>query len=251
MKYLASSILIICLTGLNTSSFSQSSRPPTPHERVAIDKAVHAILPVMQKFIDRNWKIAAGGADDPNYYSVDKKPYVPINTAPFNDWQFSVKENSPLWNEKLQPMFAKLMHPPVDYRNEKEMAAYNQLAKEYKNLKDVFVEVEVNRPGLPPSPDKSSAADLKIPGCAYAFKLSHEHWIGTDRNLEAGYVLAFGNWSTARPSQEYGDRLFHFIHPNTSPFIENIVIIIMGNEERIKELLSKINWNEVNNGLSL
>jgi hypothetical protein len=77
----------------------------------------------------------------------------------------------------------------------------------------------------------------------------HEHWIGTDRGLEAGCVLAFGNWSTARPSQDYGDYRFHFIHPY-GPFIENIVIILMGNEQRIKELLQKIDWNEVNNGLS-
>ena len=251
MKHITSIILITCLTGLNTSSFAQSNRSPTPQERAVIDKAVHAVLPVMQKFMDTNWKIIAGGADNPDDYSVAVKANLPLNVAPFNDWQFSIKQNSGLWNQRVQPLYEKVMHPPTDYNNEKEMATYNQLAKEYKNLKDVFVEVEVNRPELPVNPDKNNKGNLTIPGCAYAFKLSHDHWIGTDRNLEAGYALAFGDWSTAKPSRDYGDYRFHFIHPGNSPFIENIVIIMMGNEERIKELLSKMNWNEVNDGLSL
>jgi hypothetical protein len=240
-----------CLTGISISSSAQSSRPPTPQEKEAIDRAVHAVLPVMQKFMDANWKIVSGGADNPNDYSVADHPDVPLNTAPFNDWEFSVKENSPLWNGQIQPMFEKLMKPPADYNDTAAMAAYLKLSAKYKNLKDIFIEVELNRTGLPVPPDKNSAASLKIPGCYYAFKLSHEHWIGVDRNLEAGYVLAFGNWGTAKPSHEYGDLRFHFIHPNGSPFVENMVIILMGNEQRIKEQLSQIDWTKINEGLTL
>ncbi len=251
MKRATNTVLTICFACLYFSSSAQSNRPPTPQEKAVIDRAVHAVLPAMQQFTDENWTIIRGGANNTGDYSVSTKPQVPINTAPFNDWQFSVKEKSPLWNEKLQPMFEKLMHPPADYNDSKQMEAYKQLSKEYKNLKDIFVEVELNSPYLSVNPGKDNKENLRVPGCAFASRLPHNHWMGIDRNLETGYVLAFGNWSTAKPSQGYDDYRFHFIHPNNSPFIENIIIIIMGNEQRIKELLSKIDWSQLNNGLSL
>ncbi|MBN8858938.1 MAG: hypothetical protein J0H29_11155 [Sphingobacteriales bacterium] len=248
---IACTFLTIFFTCSCLFSSAQSNRAPTPEERTAIDRTVHAVLPVMQQFTDENWTIIKGDTDSPDDYSVSTKPQVPVNTAPFNTWQFSVKENSPLWNEKLHPLFEKLMHPPAEYNDSTQMKAWKRLSKEYHNLKDIFVEVEVNRPGLLVNPDKNSKENLRIPGCAFVAKLPHDHWMGIDRSLEAGYVLSFGNWSTAKFRQGYNDYRFHFVHPNNSPFIENIVIIIMGNEQRIKELLSKINWNDINNGLSL
>jgi hypothetical protein len=244
-------ILIFCLTGLNIPCFAQGNRSPTPQEKVVIDKAVHAVLPVIQKFIDENWGMISGGADDPNNYSVSRKPDRPLNVAPFNDWRFSVKQGSPLWNGKVKPLQEKMMAAASGGGSKDGAALYLRISKDYFNMRDVFVEVEVNDVELPILPDKNSAANLKIPGCAYSFKLSHDHWRGSNQDLDAGYMLAFGNWSTAKPSRDYDDYRFHFVHPDGDPFIENIVILIKGNEQRIKDLLKEIDWNEVNKGLSL
>jgi hypothetical protein len=230
---------------------SQSHRSPTPQEKAVIDKAVHAVLPVMQEFINSDWEMVSGGADNPDDYSVDRKPDRPLNVAPFNDWQFSVKQGSPLWNGKIKPLQEKMMAAASVGGDENGAAAYDRISKDYFNRRDIFVEAEVNDVELPMLPGKNSAANLKIPGCAYSFKLTHDHWRGSNQDLDAGYLLAFGNWSTAKPSRDYDDYRFHFIHPDVDPFIENIVILIKGNEQRIKELLKEIDWNEVNKGLSL
>jgi hypothetical protein len=196
--------------------------------------------------------MVSGGADDPDNYSVGRRPDGPLNVAPFNDWRFSVKQGSPLWNGKIKPLQEKMMAAASRGGDEKGAAAYDQVSKEYFNRRDIFVEVAVNDVELPILPGKNSIANLKIPGCANSFKLTHDdHWRGNNQDLDAGYLLAFGNWSTAKPSRDYDDYRFHFIHPDGDPFIENIVILIKGNEQRIKELLKEIDWNEVNKGLSL
>jgi hypothetical protein len=41
------------------------------------------------------------------------------------------------------------------------------------------------------------------------------------------------------------------VHPPNSPFIENIEIRIYGADDRIQELLHKIDWKQINAALTL
>src|SRR6478609_5680260 len=41
-----------------------------------------------------------------------------------------------------------------------------------------------------------------------------------------------------------------FVHKPDTPFIENVEVRIFGSEDRIKELLRKIDWRQVNNALT-
>ncbi|MGH2612492.1 MAG: hypothetical protein ACRDFB_05525 [Rhabdochlamydiaceae bacterium] len=237
------------------ATFAQSDRDPTPKEKIAINKAVQVVVPLIQQFADNNWQMMSGGPDAPEDYSVQKKPDVPIGVAPFNGWQFSVKQGSDLWNTLITPYLTKLQTPPADMNNKKAMADYEKLDGEYKNIKDVYVEIIVNEKKLPINPVKNGKDDLKLPGCYYAYKQSSDpnKLVGTDRGLENSYVLAFGNWTNAKVSY-YSDvpyYNFHFLRPPGTPYIENMVIIISGNNNRIKYLLQEIDWNKVNRGLTL
>lgn len=236
------------------TTFGQSDRDPTPQEKIAIDKAVHAVTQVINQFADNNWQLVSGGPDAPEDYSVQKKPDVPIGVALFNDWQFSVKQGSDLWNTRIKPYLTKLQNPPSDMNDQKAMDAYNKMDSEFKNLKDIYVEVHVNDLNLPIKPVKNGKDDLNVPGCYFAYKQSGDpnKLIGTDRELENSYVLALGNWGTAKLTY-YSDvpyYNFHFLHMPGTPYIENVVIIISGNNNRIKELLQKIDWNKINAGLT-
>ena len=42
-----------------------------------------------------------------------------------------------------------------------------------------------------------------------------------------------------------------FVHKPDTPFIENIEVRIFGSEDRIKELLRKIDWRQVNTALTM
>lgn len=241
------------------ATIAQSDRDPTSQEKIAIDKVVNAVVPVINQFADNNWQMASGGPDAPEDYSVQKVPHpnneVPIGVAPFNDWQFSVKQGSSLWNSLIKPYLDKLQNPPSDILNDKKaMDEYNSMDIEYKNIKDIYVEVWVNDLNLPVKPVKNGKNDLKIPGCYFAYKQSSDpnKLEGTDRELENSYVLAFGNWGTAKLTY-YSDvpyYNFHFLHPPGTPYIENLIMIISGNNNRIKELLQKIDWNKINAGLT-
>jgi len=242
-------LLLLLLFGCIQKVSAQSSRSPTPQERIVIDKAVNAVVGVINGFSNNDWEITAGGADAPESYSVQRKPWVPIGVAPFNDWTFEIRQGSPLWNSLTKPYLDKIQNTSVDINDKKATDAYLKLGNEFANKKDVIVEVHVNDFGIPMYPQKDGAMDLKIPGCYFAWKQQHDNLIGTDRNLENSYVLVFGNWANVKSSGN-GFYNFHFTHPPLAPYIENIVIIISGNNERISELLHKTNWNEINNGLT-
>jgi hypothetical protein len=237
---------------LQLSSFGQSDRAPDSQEKKAIDKAVAAVTSIITRFADTNWEKTGGGPEDPADYAVQKKPNVPIGVAPFDEWHYSVRQGSPLWNSDIKVLLAALLKPP-DPNDKKAMAAYEAADRKFKNEKDLFVEVHVNEKKLPVNPVPSSSINLKIPGCYFAYKQSPDKLIGTDRNLESSFVLAFGNWGNTRV-QHYGNITayeFHFLHPPSTPYIENIVIILSGNQARIGQLLSTLHWDDINRGLTL
>jgi len=229
---------------------SMAQRKPTPQEAAVISKAANAVDDVIGRFVNSDWKMSAGGPLSPEYYSVAIKPNVPISTASFEgDWDFTIRTNSVLYNRAIQPYIQKISSPPTDPNDKQAWEDYMHSTDKIKGLQHIYVEACVNYLSLPVKPDKRSITDLKIPGCYFAFRQSPDHIVvGTDYHLP-GYVLLFGDWSKARHSD--GEYLFHFIHPPGTPYIENIVIILSGNEDRIKELLKKMDWTKINEGLSL
>lgn len=245
------SILTLYLSLLSISVFAQTLRDPTPAEKAALDKVVHAVMPVLQPFADDDWILTDGGADDQGDYVVQIKPDVVMGAAPFSDMTYTLRQESPLWIKEVKPLVDKLADPANTPHNETEGAAYDKLADEIEAISEVIVQVHVNEAALYIKPAKGSKEDLKIPGCYFSFKPSKDPV--TNNDLTNEYVLAFGNWKTFK-EKNYSDiplYEFSFTHPNGSPYIENIVIILKGSTNRIKEMLPKIDWSKINQGLTL
>lgn len=242
-------ILSLSILFLSCELYAQSDRTPTPAERAAIDRVVHAVMPVVQAFANDNWELEDGGPDEPEDYVVQKHPDVVMGVAPFSDLKFSVKQGSTLWDTQVKPLLEKIENPANTPHNEKEAEAYDKLLAEFQNLSTITIEIHVNQKNINVNPVKGGKGDLKIPGCYFSYRTA------TDPNdsQTTNYVLAFGNWKNAKlkyysnaPSYE-----FSFMHAKGSPFIENIVIIMKGNEKHIQETLKEVDWTKINKGLTL
>jgi len=208
-------------------------------------------MPVLQPFADDDWILTDGGADDPENYAVAIKPDVVMGAAPFSDMTYTLRQESSLWIKEIKPLVDKLADPANTPHNEAESAAYDKLTEEVEAKSEVIIEVHVNESALYVKPLKGSKEDLKIPGCYFSYKPTKDPITNIDLNNE--YVLVFGNWKTykAMNADDLPLFKFSFTHPNGSPYIENIVIILKGNTNRIKEMLPKIDWNKINKGLTL
>ncbi|MCO6498616.1 MAG: hypothetical protein J5I50_13260 [Chitinophagaceae bacterium] len=245
------SILTLYLLLLSISVFAQTLRDPTSAEKAALNKVVNAVMPVLQPFADEDWILMDGGADNPEDYSVQIKPDVVMGAAPFSDMTYTLKQESPLWIKEVKPLMDRLTDPANTPHNDAESAAYDKLSDEIEAKSEVIIQIHVNEKNLGVKPIKGSKEDLKIPGCYFSYKPTKDP--GTNEDLTNEYVLAFGNWKTFKEKDYSGTPFyeFSFTHPNGSPYIENIVIILKGNIERIKAMIKKIDWNKINQGLTL
>jgi len=249
MLYKNLSLLVIVSFLYNFSS-AQNSRPATDTEIVVINKAVNAIVPLIDRFQNETWRKDEGGADAPQDYSVQMHPNVVMGVAPFNDWHFNIRPGSDYYNQNIKPYYDKLSSNQIPVNDAKAMEKLQKEGQKIKQESNLYVEVHVNEAGIPVNPVKNSAADLKIPGCYFAYKQQTDNLIGTDRNIPDSYVLVFGKWENTKLVAGLSEHYFKFKHAIGSPYIENIVIIISGSPERFKELLATTNWQSVNEGLT-
>lgn len=244
------SSLIILLFVIMCCTYAQNSRPASDTEIAVINKAVQVIVPLIDRFQNKTWQKDDGGADEPENYSVQKHPDVVMGVAPFNDWHFTIRQNSDFYNESIKPYYDKITNNQIPVNDPKAMETLEKEGKKIKLESNLYAEVHVNETGIPMNPVKNNAADLKIPGCYFSYKQQPNNLIGTDRNIPDSYVLAFGNWENAKHNANLNEYYFKFRHSPGTPYIENIVIILSGPPERLKELLKATDWKSVNDGLT-
>ncbi len=201
-----------------------------------LDKAVSAIVYTLDQFNSNDWdKIN-------DYYnndiSLNEKPNDPIDINCNFERQYRVRNNSDRYNDKIRPLVEKIKAATqqTDYQTALDVG------KQYKALSNFTVYAYINRNNA--SVTDTGVTRITVNGVPLAYHTNQGYY----DNFTNSYWLLFGNWTTAKPGQ-YGLN-FHFNHPNKTPYIENIVIISEGADDRIKELLKTVNWSEVQNGLT-
>lgn len=231
-------------------TMAQSDRAPTPQEKKAIIKVINAVAPIINGFKNKDWEIKNGGADEPEYFSVQRYPDVVMGVAPFTDWNFTLIQGSDEYNKIVKPFLDKMQSNPPDVSTQKAADQYNAEIAKMEFLSNVNVEVHVNEKNLPIKPPHG-AVDLKIPGTFFTYKepTSGDTTIRGVDHGKSSYVLAFGNWGTAKKQGDWYQ--FHFTHPLGTPYIENIVITIYGAPDRVQEILHNTDWKKINEGLTL
>jgi hypothetical protein len=169
---------------------------------------------------------------------------VPIDIDQNFEREYNVSQNSERFKTLIKPIYDR-----INQLMQKQPVPYNSittLGAKAKALSNVTVYVYINRSSLDVHPDPKS--DPKIEGVAFVHKSPGEYF-----NSEKGYsyYLGFGNWTAAKWDTELGWLHFNFRHPKHTPYIENIVVIFFGANDRVQELLNKVDWKILNDALTL
>lgn len=240
-------LLFFCFVQFTSA---QNSRSATTEETKVILKEINIVAPIIKGFENNDWQ-SDYEATDPQYFSVQIDPDVVMGTSSYVGGHFTVRNGSDRYNKLIKPYSDSITNNPPDVNNQKQMDEHTKEGAKIEEMINFYVEVEVNAKNLPVKPAKGSKSDLKIPGVYFAYKESNDD-DKTLHNVDHGksaYVLAFGNWSTAKfEDQNYQ---FHFNHPLGTPYIENIVILIYGAPDKVQDVLHNTDWKKINEGLTL
>ncbi len=220
-----------------TAAFTFSAaHKPTPAEQKAITKYVDTMNKVLDQFRSPDWdeKIDAT-IDNPLVSTFDDRP---MDIDQLLQRTYEVRKESKRYQTLVLPRLQKVAA-------EKDINKKQLEAAQIEDLLHLQVQVHFNMLVVPMITGPDSKVDPKIPGATFVHK---------DRNNPfshgVAYVLFFssknGRW------EEVNDvyRNF-FVHKPDTPFIENVEIRIYGPEDRIKELLRKIDWKQVSNAFTL
>ena len=232
---------LVCFVGVSSliTLHAQSVVEPDAAQKKVLDNAIPKIIQVLDQFNGSDWELAS------DFYNgtplVGLSSSVPLDIDQNFERVYKAKENSGRSNKLLKPLFDRINElmkkQPIPYDS------VTALGDQVKALSGVTVYVYINRPSLDISPNPR--ADLKIPGVAIAQKAPGEYFQSDKRY---SYWLCFGNWQTAKAGD--GRISFKFTHPKHTPYIENIVVIFFGADDRVEELLKKVDWSVLNAALT-
>lgn len=210
--------------------FAQSMREPTPAEKKVLMRVIEPINQNINLFPDNDWEMTERFGDQ----DIDVPNGSKSQLACSYLVALALKEGAPLYI-KLTQNIQRLMQ---ENKNDSLEAAYAALEKQSLIHVDIAINGEVVTLGNMPKKN----IQLKIPGATQAFIVALDN--NTTRRTGA-IVLAFGNWNNAKYDSENHCYRFHYSHFPQTPFVENVVIEMYGNTDRIKEILKKSDWSKV------
>jgi len=211
-------------------------RKPNAAEQAAIDKYVTTMNSILDQFRGPDW-------DEHIDEKIENPMLNPVDDRPFDLDQvmqrtYDVKPDSKRFLTMIKPRAEKIAQ-------EKDASARDLQRAQMEDLAHLQVEVHCNLLVVPMITGPDPKKDPKIPGATFVHK---------DRNNPFGhgvaYIMFFSNGKPGRWEEVNDVYRNFFIHPPNSPYIENLEVRIYGPEDRIKELLHKINWKQVNAALT-
>ena len=152
---------------------------------------------------------------------------------------YEVRKDSKRYQTLVLPRLQKVA-------TEKDLSTKQLEAARIEDLQHLQVQVHFNMLVVPMITGPDLKVDTKIPGATFVHK---------DRNNPfshgVAYVLFFSNGKAGRWEEVNDVYRNFFVHKPDTPYIENIEVRIFGPEDRVKELLRKIDWKQVNSALTL
>ncbi len=232
---------------------AQSRRPPTAAEKQALTRFTDVLFPLLDQFGDANWQKTDDLFDGVDNVSINIDPGVPLDDCIGFDRTYQVTPDSQLFNERLKPLYDQVQKVTDDMvakmksgtMDKADGDALDKLNTQIQRLSKVTLTVCANAPNVEASALRTKAPSL-VPGVV-AHKVS-----GEVCNVDAPncYVILAGNWATATDAGTDGLYTFKFAHKAGSPYLENVVIKLSGAEDRIQEMLKKVPWARLTQGLA-
>jgi hypothetical protein len=210
---------------------------PTPAEQKAITKYAETMNKVLNQFQSEDW-------DETVDYTIEHPMVSPMPDRPLDidellQRTYHVRPGSKRYQTLILPRLEKM----AAEKDLTEKQIQGGLAQDLMHLQ---VQVHLNMLVAPMITGPDSKHDPKVPGATFVHQ---------DRNNPfshgVAYVLFFSNGRPGKWDETNGVYRSVFVHPPNSPFIENVEIRIYGAEDRIQELLRKVDWKQVNTALTM
>lgn len=198
---------------------------PTAAEHHVLDPAISAIAHVLDRFGDDDWDKASDSFSDNALVSDD--PDVPLDIDQNFERTYSVRQGSHRWHTVIAPLMGQLQQLMAggDY------AAQRRVGTRIRSLSDVTVDVYINRADFSVDTTVPGTTRVVVAGAALAYRVPPDSGFETQGPT---YTIGFGDWQAQR---------FRFVHRPKTAAIENIVVQIRGADDRIRDLLARIDWH--------
>lgn len=228
-------IVLLCAVPVAIFGF-YAKRQPTPADDKVIAKYTQTINKVLDQFRSPDWEEHIDSAiDHPMINIMDDRP---MDLDQDIQRTYTLRTDSKRYKTLIAPRVEKLAQIKDPTEKQLEQARI-------EDLKHLQVQVNCNLFVVPMITAPDPRRDPKIPGATFAHQ---------DRDNPFGhgvaYVLFFSNGRPGKWDETNSVYRNTFVHKPNTPYIENLEIRIYGAEDRIKELLRTINWQQVNAALT-
>jgi hypothetical protein len=260
MKYLKTKLFFIIsfIFIYSTLRCAQSVRKPNAAEKKVFDKAIPIIQSVLDKFGNNDWTLDQDWYNGDPLVPTDYDDKGPIGIDQNFERDYVVNQNSKRFNKIIKPLYDKAQvlsdkvvakmkeyekNPPKNNEMVKDPLSdsLDALNNKLQELNELHVYAYINRANISGRP----YTDMKVKGCAMVTK-TNEGYMAND--YFKSYYIAFGDWKSAKWNAD--DDLYDFKFKDTkTPSIQNIVIIMTGARDRMKELMNKIDWSVLNKAI--
>jgi hypothetical protein len=252
------SFIISCIMIYSTYSFGQSVREPNAAEKKVFDKTIPIIVSVLDRFGNNDWTLDQDWYNGDPLVPTDYDDKGPIGIDQNFERDYVVKQDSKRFNEIIKPLYDKTQvlsdklvakmkeyekNPPKNNEMEKDPLSdsLDALNNKLQELNELHVYAYINRANISGRP----ATDVQVKGNAMVTK-TDEGYMAND--YFKSYYIAFGDWKSSKWNAD--DNLYDFKFKNTkTPSIQNIVIIMTGARDRMKELMNKLDWSVLNKAI--
>ena len=226
-------VVLLTLVTIPAGRAAAQLHEPTSAEHRVLDPAIAAITRLLDQFGDDDWQKSNDlfGGD----VLVSNDPDVPLDIDQNFERTYSVRQGSHRWQTVMEPLVRQLQQLTQggDY------AAQRRVGGKIRSLSGVTVDVYINRADFGVDTTVPGLTHVTVKGASLALRSPPDSGFETQGPT---YAIGFGAWR--------GDGPFHFVHGPRTPWIENIVVIVKGADDRIQELLTRIDWAALNGVLT-
>ncbi len=252
MKY-----ILFCAVFILPGKFLYSQcRATNDKEQQALNKLVTTMDDnLTPKLVDDDWELKGETGNNITVaISAAARPLMFCGNAYRAD--FKLKESSPLFAQ-LNDSVNYYMEQSLKTTDGNQSIRLMEKSTGFLDQRGYAISVAENLPAYYlQEPGGGQLIDhyttLVVPGAALAFQIWYQG-VTKDDELTQQTVLCFGDWKNklvkAADIRWYFP--YSFGHPNNTPFIENMVIVIHADAVRSRDIIKRIDWTKIKGALTL
>ena len=228
-------VLLCVFASVLLFGFYQKRKPSA-----AEDKVIARYTQMMNKLLDQ---FRSPDWDETIDSTIDHPMVNPMEDRPLDidellQRTYHVKPGSRRYQALIAPRLQKVAQ--IKDPTEKDLQR-----AQTEDLMHLQVQVHFNMLVVPLITAPDPKRDPKIPGATFVHRDRDNPF-----NHGVAYVLFFSNGKLGKWDATNSVYRNVFAHPPNTPYIENLEIRIYGAEDRITELLRRIDWKQVNSALT-